>query len=65
MAKILVVDDRPVDREFLATLLGYVGHLVLEAGDGEDALARARSDRPDLVIADVLDALHGRIPPAA
>ena len=26
MAKILVVDDHPVNREFLVTLLGYMGH---------------------------------------
>ena len=54
MATILVVDDRPVDREFLAKLLGYGGHVVLEAADGEEALAVVRASRPDLIIADIL-----------
>ncbi len=54
MAKILIVDDRPMNREFLVTLLGYGGHRMLEAGDGAEALDRVRAEHPDLVIADVL-----------
>jgi signal transduction histidine kinase/DNA-binding NarL/FixJ family response regulator len=54
MAKVLIADDRPANREFLATLLGYGGHELLEAGDGAEALAMVRSKHPDLVIADVL-----------
>ncbi len=54
MATILVVDDRPVNREFFATLLGYKGHRVLEAGDGAEALELVRADRPHLVISDIL-----------
>ncbi len=54
MATILVVDDRPVDREYMAKLLGYAGHTVLEAADGEQGLAAARTSRPDLIVADIL-----------
>ena len=54
MAKILVIDDRAVNREFLVTLLGYKGHRMLEASDGAEGLAVARAERPDLVICDVL-----------
>jgi diguanylate cyclase (GGDEF)-like protein len=54
MAKILVVDDRAINREFLSTLLGYVGHAVIEAVDGVEALAFARREHPDLIITDVL-----------
>ncbi len=54
MATLLVVDDEPVSRQFLTTLLGYSGHRLLEAADGAEALARVRAERPDLVIADVL-----------
>jgi PAS domain S-box-containing protein len=54
MATILVVDDRPIDREFLAMLLGHGGHVVLAAADGEQGLSIARSGRPDLIIADIL-----------
>jgi len=54
MATILVVDDRPSNRDFLLTLLGYLGHRLLEAGDGAQALELIRSARPDLVITDIL-----------
>jgi|GEM_PF-736683 len=54
MATILVVDDRPTNREFLKTLLAYQDHRVIEAADGVEALAVARAERPDLVISDIL-----------
>ena len=54
MATILVVDDRAANLEFLATLLGYVGHEVLQAADGVEALEIMRGQLPDLVISDVL-----------
>jgi diguanylate cyclase (GGDEF)-like protein/PAS domain S-box-containing protein len=54
MATILVVDDRPVNRQFLVTLLGYGGHYLLEAEDGVDALEQTRAEHPDLVISDIL-----------
>jgi signal transduction histidine kinase len=54
MAIILVVDDRPTNRQFLVTLLGYQGHQLLEAADGAEALALVRAERPALVITDIL-----------
>src|SRR5256885_10673681 len=54
MASILIAEDRAVDRLFLATLLGYQGHGILEASDGAEALALVQSKRPHLVISDVL-----------
>jgi diguanylate cyclase (GGDEF)-like protein len=54
MPTILAVDDRAINREFLATLLGYVGYEILEAADGAEALEIARAHRPDLIITDVL-----------
>ena len=54
MATILIVDDKPVNRQFLATLLGYRGHCLLEAEDGAEALERARAELPDLIITDLL-----------
>jgi signal transduction histidine kinase len=48
MAKILIVDDHPINRQFLVTLLGYGGHELLEAGDGAGALVLLRAERPDL-----------------
>ena len=54
MARILVVDDRAINREFLAALLGYGGHEVSEARDGRQALEVARDVVPDLIITDIL-----------
>lgn len=54
MAKILVLDDRAPNREFMVTLLSYVGHHILEAADVETALNTVRTTHPDLVIADIL-----------
>ena len=54
MTSILVLDDRPVDRELMTTLLGYAGHTVIEAVSGEAALELARERRPGLIITDIL-----------
>jgi PAS domain S-box-containing protein len=54
MAKILIIDDRPLNREFLTTLLGYQHHQLSEASDGAEGLRMAREQRPDLIISDVL-----------
>jgi diguanylate cyclase (GGDEF)-like protein/PAS domain S-box-containing protein len=54
VATILIVDDHVLNREFLRTLLGYGGHRLLEAANGAEGLAAVRSERPDLVISDIL-----------
>jgi signal transduction histidine kinase len=54
MTSILVVDDRPVERDLLSTVLGYAGYEVREAADGEQALDAARSAPPDLIITDIV-----------
>jgi PAS domain S-box-containing protein len=54
MATIVVVDDQPANREFLVMLLGYMGHTLLEAADGQQALEVVRRTQPDLVIADLV-----------
>jgi len=54
MATIMIVDDRPTNRQLLVTLLGYAGHRMLEAADGEQALNLTRAENPDLIITDIL-----------
>ena len=54
MATILVVDDRPINREFLIYLLGNAGHDVHEAADGNEALQVAERVKPNLIISDIL-----------
>lgn len=58
MARILVVDDEPHILEVVRAYLARDGHDVSTAGDGDDALASVRADRPDLVVLDVM--LPGR-----
>ena len=52
--KILVVDDSPTIRAALKSLLERMGHTVVEANDGKEALQMYRQDRPGLVLIDVV-----------
>jgi two-component system cell cycle sensor histidine kinase/response regulator CckA len=54
MATILVVDDRPGNRDLLRTILGYQGHTIIEAGDGAEGLEKIREQTPDLIVTDLL-----------
>jgi DNA-binding response OmpR family regulator len=54
MARILVVDDEPHIREVVRAYLARDGHAVLTAADGEEALAIAHRDGPDLIVLDVM-----------
>jgi DNA-binding response OmpR family regulator len=51
---ILVVEDDATLRETLAEALEVEGFGVVTARDGRDALARFRSERPDLVLLDLM-----------
>jgi two-component system cell cycle response regulator len=51
---ILIVDDEPVGRETLETLLVTQGYDLAFAGDGPEALAKAQALMPDLVLLDVM-----------
>src|SRR2546426_9580486 len=53
MATIVLVGEETTNHR-LVTLLGDHGHRVLEAADGEQALAIVRAEKPDLVLADIL-----------
>ncbi len=54
MTQLLVVEDHEENRTLLKILLEANGYRVTAAGDGLEALAAARRDRPDAIISDVL-----------
>lgn len=54
MAKILVIDDSLVDRQIVTTCLQTAKYSTIEAEDGEIGEAKAKSEKPDLIILDVV-----------
>ena len=59
MAKILVTEDEPYISKMLEFRLNSLGHEILLASDGEQALNLVDSDRPDLLILDVMMPVMG------
>ncbi|TAM62178.1 MAG: response regulator [Rhodanobacter sp.] len=53
-ARMLVVDDSATIRAVLGKMLSQDGYAVLKAGDGETALAMARSEQPALIFLDIV-----------
>ena len=53
MTTILVVDDSPVDRAVVTGFLEPAGFTVLQAENGEEALASVKRARPDVVLTDM------------
>jgi len=54
LQKILIVDDSPTERFFLTDLLVKRGYTVVTAENGAEALEKIRSERPSLVVMDVV-----------
>jgi twitching motility two-component system response regulator PilH len=51
---ILVVDDSPTDVHLLREILTRNGYTVTTAGSGEEAIEKSKSDRPDLIVMDIV-----------
>ena len=54
MTKILLVEDDKSLREIYGVRLQAEGYTIVTAGDGEEALATAIKERPDLIVSDVM-----------
>lgn len=52
--KILIVDDSPTERFFLSGLLEKQGYQVIIAESGEEAIVKAKQEKPDLIVMDVV-----------
>jgi two-component system cell cycle response regulator DivK len=50
---ILVVEDQMDNRQILRDLLGNAGYTLVEAENGEEALAAVAKQRPDLILMDI------------
>jgi diguanylate cyclase (GGDEF)-like protein len=53
VAKILIVDDDPAIRRSISKMLQEAGHAVITGVDGNEAMAKVRDEKPDLVLMDV------------
>lgn len=54
MATVLVIDDEPAILEVVAEFARMLGHEVLTAIDGVEALLLVRERRPDVIVSDVM-----------
>jgi twitching motility two-component system response regulator PilH len=52
--KILIVDDSATDLKNLEQIVAAAGHMVISASGGNEALAKARSEQPDLIFLDIV-----------
>jgi CheY-like chemotaxis protein len=52
--RILVADDDKLVQSAFTDIFEYSGYTVIPAWDGEEALAKARAERPDLILLDVM-----------
>lgn len=53
MPKILVVEDNELNRDMITRRLQRRGYIVIAAQDGEQGIAQARSEMPDLILMDM------------
>ena len=54
MTKIMIVEDDLALREIYSIRLTAEGYTIVVAGDGEEALAVAAQEKPDLILSDVM-----------
>lgn len=52
--KILVADDTSANQDLMVAVLSNAGHRVVKAHTGEEAIASFQSERPDVVLMDVM-----------
>jgi len=52
--RVLIVDDNEINRRLLTGILRKEGYTLLSAADGERALALAHSEKPDLILLDIM-----------
>ena len=53
LRKILIVEDNQDSRELVVKILKNKGYQMIEAADGEEALQKAVTERPNLILMDI------------
>ncbi len=53
-AKVLVVDDEEYIQHILNFSFGAEGYEVITAGNGEEAIAKAKAEKPDVIVLDIM-----------
>ncbi len=54
VSKVLCVDDSPIELANIKRIVSDAGYTVVTASSGSEAIAKARSDKPDLIFMDVV-----------
>ena len=54
MANILIVDDSPTEMHVLTAMLEKNGFVVSTATSGEEGIEKSKSEKPDLILMDVV-----------
>jgi twitching motility two-component system response regulator PilH len=52
--KVLIVDDSATDRQFLMEQLSRQGYQCVTAQSGEEAIAKSKIEKPDLILMDIV-----------
>ncbi|MDO8703386.1 MAG: response regulator [Sulfuricaulis sp.] len=54
MKNVLIVDDSATDTHLLSEMLKKNGYSILTATSGEEAISKAKKDKPDLILMDIV-----------
>lgn len=54
MPRVLIVDDSPTELLRLRQHLESEGYQIMEAASGDDAIAKAKAQKPDVIVMDVV-----------
>jgi CheY-like chemotaxis protein len=52
--KVLIVEDNPHMRDLLGVLVGHMGHVAILASQSQEALEKAKAEKPELIIMDIM-----------
>lgn len=52
--KILVIDDEPIIHDIVSFMVRTRGYNIISASNGEEGLALANTERPDLILLDIM-----------